>query len=177
VFNPEEVLSNRLGQLLEQRRAVAASRSGESTRYRFSVQTDAFSAMALEIEERFTAHIGLELRHPLRSESVVEYSLSIPARFLIKGSYSKYLHRKAMAGILPSQVIARGNKAAFAVFVERQLEEVLLPAAANDRNQWYSKGGLKKMTEGFLQRTRGPGSGRRIWALGGYVGCKALLDE
>src|SRR5207249_843135 len=50
---------------------------------------------------------GITPRYPLLDPALAEFSGTIPARLKVKRSHLRYLFKKAMAGILPPEIIAK----------------------------------------------------------------------
>lgn len=69
--------------------------------------------VVLDQLSRQRANSGLELRSPMLSRSFIEFSARTPEHLKLRGGTSKYLHRTALAGILPSGVVQRQSKAEF----------------------------------------------------------------
>lgn len=67
----------------------------------------------LEVEDRFTASLGLEQRHPLSDRRLVEFALSIPEEQRWHRDLPKYVLRRGMRGLLPESVRCRRTKASF----------------------------------------------------------------
>lgn len=69
---------------------------------------------------------SLEVRAPFLDRSLVEYVFSLPSRNKIRGLRRKYLLKKAMKGILPSEIINR-KKRGFLIPVALWLKKTLRP--------------------------------------------------
>lgn len=84
-------------------------------------------------EDRMTMAVSLEGRVPFLDHELVEFAAHIPPELKIKGLTTKYIFKKALSGILPSQIIHR-RKHGFGVplaewfraDLKPLLEEVLL---------------------------------------------------
>jgi asparagine synthase (glutamine-hydrolysing) len=68
--------------------------------------------------DRMTMAHSLEARPPLLDHKLVEFAATIPARFRLNGSTTKYLFKQAMRGVLPDSIIDR-QKHGFAVPIAR----------------------------------------------------------
>ncbi len=68
---------------------------------------------ALEMDERFFAHAGVERRSPFLDRHVLEFALAIPQGQRWNGAWIKTVLREAMRGILPETVRLRQDKADF----------------------------------------------------------------
>jgi len=51
--------------------------------------------------DRMTMAHAVEERVPILDHNIVEFAFTIPTRFKLKGSTSKYIFKKAMTGLLP----------------------------------------------------------------------------
>jgi asparagine synthase (glutamine-hydrolysing) len=74
--------------------------------------------------DRMTMAHSLEARPPLLDHRLIELAATIPARFRLRGSTTKYLFKQAMRGILPDRIIDR-QKQGFAVPLARWLRRDL----------------------------------------------------
>ena len=72
-----------------------------------------FSDLANSLMRRQRALAGIESRHPMLSRAFMEFSMRTPAYIKREGSLSKVVHRRAMDGILPPEVLERQTKANF----------------------------------------------------------------
>jgi asparagine synthase (glutamine-hydrolysing) len=64
--------------------------------------------------DRMTMAHSLEARPPLLDHKLAEFAATIPARFRLQGTTTKYLFKQAMRGMLPDSIIDR-QKHGFAV--------------------------------------------------------------
>lgn len=64
---------------------------------------------------RQRAHSGLEMRSPLLARSYIEFCAATPEHMRLRGLENKYLHRRALAGLLPETVLGRQSKAEFSL--------------------------------------------------------------
>lgn len=114
------------GALVERRRACEAAgrfrRETEGQRGLWRRLSDAYIALARELEERAASRIGLELRHPMNAPRLVELAFATPERLRQRGRVRKYAHVEAMKGVLPERVRERRTKAEFSVVFRRQLD-------------------------------------------------------
>lgn len=86
--------------------------------------SDAYGLLARELNERRAARMGLEWRQPFWNQSVVQTAFSTPERVRLR-SENKWLHRRAMTGLLPETVLWRSTKAEFSVVFARNWDELL----------------------------------------------------
>ena len=64
-------------------------------------------ATALERYDRVAALYSIEVRHPFMDKRLVEFCLALPREQKIKNGWTKIVLRRAMAGILPDEIIWR----------------------------------------------------------------------
>ena len=62
-----------------------------------------------KVDRMSMAH-SLEVRVPLLDHTLVEFAATIPPGFIFKGDTRKYIFKRAMEGVLPSEVINRPKK-------------------------------------------------------------------
>lgn len=173
----KDLLTPDLQDALDRRRAETDSRYSRSHSYRRAYRVDPAATWAVEAGDRDASLLGLDIRHPLTSARIVEYSHSLPQRFLVRGRVNKYLHRQAFSGLLPSRVLTLGNKAEFSKFVRTHLSCVSRNLPSNATRDWLIKDALPYLQGALAQPPAGPpmGQGARLWALGGVIGCLALV--
>jgi asparagine synthase (glutamine-hydrolysing) len=96
--------------------------------------------------DRMTMAHSLEARPPLLDHKLAEFAATIPARFRLQGTTTKYLFKQAMRGILPDSIIDR-QKHGFAVPLASWFRgdlatfarDVLLSEAARQRGYLNTK--------------------------------------
>jgi asparagine synthase (glutamine-hydrolysing) len=162
----------------ERRRSEEGEPEGWETEREADLR-DPLTTWAVGAAERMCSQLGLTPRHPLRSAKIVEYSLSLPDRLLVRGRTSKYLHRKAFDGLLPPGVLRIGNKAQFTHLVRDHLRAAISSLPAHSDEDWLVPGALAYLEGRSDNPPAGErlGSGTKLWALGGYVGCFALAAK
>jgi asparagine synthase (glutamine-hydrolysing) len=69
----------------------------------------------LHVEDRVSMAVSLESRVPLLDPRIVELMAKIPPPIKFKGGEMKYLFKRAIAGLLPDQVLNRTDKMGFPV--------------------------------------------------------------
>jgi asparagine synthase (glutamine-hydrolysing) len=67
----------------------------------------------LRYADRSSMAHGREVRLPLLDRRIAEFALSLPAGYLNAGAASKRVLRDALAGLVPADVLARGDKVGF----------------------------------------------------------------
>jgi asparagine synthase (glutamine-hydrolysing) len=112
---------------------------------------------------------GVFARSPIFDRSVVELSLTIPARLKLNGSVEKYLLKRAVADLLPREIIDR-PKSGMLVPVEGWFRGPLLPAARErvldglKPHGLFHREYLERLLSGRLGGLR-PRHGAKIWLL------------
>ena len=106
---------------------------------------DAYQMLAIEMAERLYAQVGLEMRQPFWNARMVEFALATPERSRLRGNEDKWLHRRAMQGLLPEDVLRRSSKAEFSVTFSRYLTDL---GPASDRDGSCAAAGLGKTAAG-----------------------------
>lgn len=71
------------------------------------------SAFGRSLMERHGGMNGLEYRHPMLTRQFIAFSLATPEYLRRRGGVTKVIHRTAMKGILPAEIIDRHTKADF----------------------------------------------------------------
>jgi asparagine synthetase B (glutamine-hydrolysing) len=84
----------------------------------------AFPAIAREMMERMASTASIELRSPFRSKAFIEFALGLPLTQLRRTRSNRYIHRKAMTGLLPDVVRQRTNKAEFSVVYAPHIDQL-----------------------------------------------------
>ena len=145
-----------------------------SQRAQLGLLEDPYAVLAREMEERSTARVGIELRHPFWSAAIVQFAFSTPEWLHSSGRSTKYVHRSAMRGILPDLIVERRTKAEFSVTFRRQLDECeteITNAIAPRRSSWVRPAGVASCVERRLDPSA---AGQSLWRLWGLVGCDAV---
>jgi asparagine synthase (glutamine-hydrolysing) len=112
---------------------------------------------------------SLEARSPFLDHKVMEFCAALPARFKLQGSSTKHILRRALAGILPEEVLTR-RKMGFSVPLAKWLRsdlrslagDVLLDPRTIDRGYFRPQEVervVKEHTSGVADHTA------RIWTL------------
>ena len=67
----------------------------------------------LHFEDRNAMGSSLESRVPFLDHTLAEFLFSLPPSFKLHKHLGKYIHRKAMEGIVPNEVIQRKDKVGY----------------------------------------------------------------
>lgn len=103
---------------------------------------------------------GLEVRCPLLDQDVVEFVSRLPASYKLRGFKAKYLLKKAAAGLLPRNIVARQKKGfgiPLAQWLGAELKEFMLEylSEARIRRQGiFHYPGVKRLIDEQLAKTR-----------------------
>ncbi|MDH3491921.1 MAG: asparagine synthase (glutamine-hydrolyzing) [Acidobacteriota bacterium] len=76
--------------------------------------------------DRASMAVSLEVRAPFLDHHVAEYAASLPAEYKLRGSSTKYILKKAVADLLPAEIINRPKKG-FGMPVAKWLKGTLNP--------------------------------------------------
>lgn len=100
---------------LAERRAMHAARFPPDyrTSYKLHKLRHPIWSKVLDQLSRQRSRSGIESRSPMMARQFIEFSARTPEHLKLRGGQSKYLHRVAMAGLLPPEVGRRETKAEF----------------------------------------------------------------
>ena len=101
----------------------------------------AYGTLAREINERRASRTGLEWRQPFWDVRIIQAAFATPERLRMRGHENKWLHRRALAGLLPEQVLQRRSKAEFSVTFSRywnELRPLLIADVLPRRMKWIN---------------------------------------
>jgi len=121
-----------------------------------------------KVDRASMAH-GLEVRPPFLDNEVVDLALSIPAHLKLRGAQGKVVLKRAVAPLLPKQVLER-PKRGFAIPLSRWLRGPLRPAV-EDAVASKRVAGLGLLSQATLRRWNAEHQARRadrckpLWAL------------
>jgi asparagine synthase (glutamine-hydrolysing) len=87
------------------------------------IKTYLIDDILVKVDRTSMAH-GLEVRVPLLDHELVEYVASIPSRYKLQNGEGKYILKKALRNILPSQILDR-RKMGFLVPLDKWFREEL----------------------------------------------------
>ena len=107
--------------------------------------------------DRMTMAHGVEERVPILDHNIVEFSFTIPTRLKLKGPTGKYIFKKAMAGLLPDQIINRrkqGFGAPMDYWLRHSAKCVLEQLLHESKHNYYSKEYVLNLLTRF-QKSRG----------------------
>lgn len=134
---------------------------------------NAFTDLVMDNAERLASYHGTELRYPFRSPQFVQFAFSFPERFRLRGGRTKYIHIKAMRGVMPPKVLNRNTKAEFTVSFRPKLLELtcqfkseivaeISTPVMNNSEQLLDRSGLNRLYQAFLTENQ---VGWPLWPL------------
>jgi asparagine synthase (glutamine-hydrolysing) len=136
--------------------------------------------MLVKVDRMSMAH-SLEVRCPLLDHKLAEFMATVPARHKVRSGRTKYILRRAMAGILPDSILSRG-KQGFSVPLDRWFKSGLVASAQTVlfdprcvRRGWVDPKGVKAL---LMRHEQGmTAHGEQIWALLVFeMWCRMFLD-
>lgn len=86
--------------------------------------------------DRASMAISLEVRAPLLDVNVVEFAASLPFHYKLKGTKKKYLFKKILGRLLPTEILGRKKKGfgiPLSVWLRGKLKERMLETLAPER--------------------------------------------
>jgi len=117
--------------------------------------------------DRASMAVSLEARCPLLDHQLMELAARIPSNFKLRGREGKYIFKRAMAALLPPEVLSRpkqGFVAPVAVWLRKDLRQfagdVLFDEAAND--DWLDRTGVTRLWKDHQSGIRD--YSRPLWA-------------
>jgi asparagine synthase (glutamine-hydrolysing) len=131
----------------------------------------------MERADREAAHARLEKRHPLGDSRIVQFAFSTPERLRMRGDRSKYLHVRAMQGLMPEAVLQRRTKAEFSVVFRRHLDAMQAPLTdtlPRHRPEWLTQEGMRGLFDVYREN---PTFGWPLWILWGIYACDGVFAE
>ena len=120
---PSAWLSREFTRSLGRRRARVGSGGGMRS-LQLALLRDAFGQFGRELAERQAAMCGIERRQPFWDRRIVEAAFATPERLRAGNGEDKWLHRRAMEGLLPRAILERGDKANFVIMAKQQRPEL-----------------------------------------------------
>ena len=117
--------------------------------------------------------VGIELRRPYHDFKLIQFAFTIPGWYLLRGYTEKYLHRKAMAHLLPQAVLTRTTKATFDIthrWLMSEIRQTLMSEVSDSGLDWVEHSEAAKLLEAV-------GTCKKawpFWMLWGLFGCGAI---
>jgi asparagine synthase (glutamine-hydrolysing) len=111
------------------RRALSDVRTTERQAHIAGIEQPLYQ-LALELADHSAAAFGIEPRYPFFDRRLIELCVSLPAEQKFANGWSRYVFRRAMAGILPPEIQWRATKSNLSPNFFRQLRDADLPKMA-----------------------------------------------
>jgi asparagine synthase (glutamine-hydrolysing) len=125
-----------------------------------------FSDLSHTLMRRQRAEVGLESRHPMLSRAFIEFSLQTPAYIKRDGALKKAVHRKAMKGILPLEILERRTKANFTnVKIDMQFAHYVRQHGPELLSEVCDLDGVRRLLEVDFSAPEGDFWAWEIWGL------------
>lgn len=127
VYEPAPFLTEAMKRDFEQRRDRYEAAMPDDPKLRSLTETlrYPFDRYLVTQHDRQLARAGLEARHPMFLRAFVEYTIALPAAMRFRGATPRYIHRKALASILPGKVLSRDDEAVFNIAMDTNLPHVV----------------------------------------------------
>ena len=139
--------------------------------------TDGFSTLARELIERQNSAAGIEWRQPFWSRRFIEFAFATPEHLRLRANERKWVHRRAMARLLPQSVVNRSTKADFGTTLARDWAQVrvlmrkdILPR----RLGWVNEPLVSKWVQEEIHLDRFPWSDGMLWMIWALLGTDAV---
>lgn len=140
------------------------------------------SIFQLESAERHTARFEIEYRHPFLDSRLVEYAISLPEDLRCRGSELRFLHRRAMSGLLPPRILHRCTKGNFSYLLPEGLRTLLggetFESFTIVKLGWVKAESLRKVYDVLVDNyaRNNPAYCRLMWPLYGAFGIELWLN-
>jgi asparagine synthase (glutamine-hydrolysing) len=112
---------------------------------------------------------GLEVRCPLLDQEVVEFACRLPMQYKLRGLTTKYLLKKAAAGVLPEAIIRRKKKG-FGIPISKwlggELKDFMLDHLAEQRIKrqgYFNYSYVKRLIDDHLKKKKD--NRKLLWTL------------
>lgn len=138
-------------------------------------------ALGIETDEKMASRLGIEVRQPMRSASIVQFAFSTPDRLRLRGWTNKYMHVHAMRGLLPDSVVRRNTKAQFrCVFgpILDPLENAFAREIPERLSEWLEPEAVRAVHQAYFERqasNRSSDSDAAQWILWNLFACDLFI--
>lgn len=115
-----------------------------------------FLGIQFSVLSNFYARRGYESRSPMFSRPYLEFCASIPQNIKIRLGTQRYIHREAMRGILPTEIVDRRTKAEFTIAYDKLIEELgpeIAEISAISLPDLFNGHGVRKLIETRVSQT------------------------
>ncbi len=151
--------------------APVATRIGQQRH--LELLTHGYITQARELIERQDSVAGIEWRQPFWDRRIIEFAFATPEHLRFRATESKWLHRRAMAPLLPQRVVNRSTKAEFTMTFIRdwaQMRVLMRDEIFPRRVGWVNTPLVSKWIQEELRLDRGPWSSEMLWMIWGLLG-------
>jgi asparagine synthase (glutamine-hydrolysing) len=131
--------------------------------------------------DRMSMAVSLEARVPLLDHRIVEFALNLPPQMKLRGGTTKVLLRRAVAGLLPAEVLAKPKQGFSSPLKQwlcgplRPLLTDLLSASSLSRDGYFEPGCVERWVSEHLNGRAN--HSHRLWALMVFTLWKRQLME
>lgn len=135
-----------------------------------------------EIFGRFFASFGFEVRTPLETLQLVEFAFATDERLRRRTFWNKWLHRYAMRGRLPDEILLRRGKAEFGITSEKTLcswDVYSFVRASGASMTWLLPDVIRKAYDRYAVPSQSGGvavPNALHLTLWGVINCQAIFD-
>ena len=154
---------------------AAVKRIGQ--RRQLHLLTDGYVTLARELIERQNSATGIEWRQPFWNRQIIEFAFATPEHLRLRANQDKWMHRQAMARLLPQSVVCRSTKAEFTMLFIRDWAQMRL-LMRNDilprRLGWANMNLVSKWMQEEVHLDRFPWSEGMLWMLWTLFGTDAV---
>jgi asparagine synthase (glutamine-hydrolysing) len=115
------------------------------------VATSGFLVHSEELEDRAASRAGVEQRNPFYDRRIIEFAFALPEEQRSRGGGTKYVLRRAVAGLLPDAVRMRRDKAEFSELYVDAIQgwaQLVTPHLVS--RGWIVPGALERMCTNLL---------------------------
>lgn len=121
---------------------------------------------------RQQARDGVEPRSPMFSRAFIEFSAATPENLRLRGGVKKYIHRQALVGMLPEDVINRRSKAEFSAAVianNADLKEFFQNRLPDSAGTAMDRAGVARVFASYCNATIDELSTWEVWGIYAYA--------
>lgn len=157
-----------------------ASACRASQRRQIELIDSATGLVDREMCERQASRSGLEIRRPFWSKSIIEASFATPEHLRCRADENKWMHRRAMQGMLPDNVLQRTTKAVFdSTFIPvlNEMTKHVLEEVLPRRQNWVAARKVESLLNDVCEPHLSTWTGGKIWELWSLFGTDAAYSE
>lgn len=110
--------------LAERRASWLDETAGKAPHYKRAKAEYPYLSTMFETNRRNLSRAGLDYRYPMFSRAFVEFSCATPEHTRLRAGRRKFIHRRALADLLPPEVLERRGKADFSIAFTRLASDI-----------------------------------------------------